>query len=282
METISTVNLGKFSVGRGRPLALVAGPCVLEGEETANRIAHGLVRAAAACGIPLVFKASYDKANRTALDAYRGPGLVAGLEILQRIKRKFGVPILTDVHRPEDFAPVAEVADIVQVPAFLCRQTDMLVAAAKCGRVVNIKKGQFLAPEDIGAAVNKVVASGNDRILVTDRGVSFGYHALVTDIRSIPVMQRFCPVVFDATHSVQEPGGLGDRTGGDRCFIRPLARAAVAAGADLLFMEVHPDPASALSDAASMFPLERMDGFLKEIKQLADLVRTFPGGGEDG
>jgi 2-dehydro-3-deoxyphosphooctonate aldolase (KDO 8-P synthase) len=281
MVTIETVSIGKFSIGRGRPLALIAGPCVLENLESANRIAHTLVRVATTLGVPFVFKGSYDKANRTSLESWRGPGMEEGLRILSRIKQKFGVSILTDVHHPEDFAAVAEVADIVQVPAFLCRQTDILVAAAKTGRVVNIKKGQFLSPWEMANAVEKVVASGNTRVLATDRGVSFGYNNLVSDMRAIPVMRAFCPVIFDATHSVQHPGGLGGASGGDRHFVSTLARAAVAAGADALFMEVHPEPEKSPSDAASIFPLERMDGFLREIKLLADLVRTFPQGGMD-
>jgi len=281
METIETVSIGKFSIGRGRPLALIAGPCVLESEETASRIAHTLVRVSSALGVPFVFKASWDKANRTALSSWRGPGMDEGLEILSRIKQKFGVPVITDVHQPGDCAPVAEVADIRQIPAFLCRQTDRLVAAAATGRAVNIKKGQFLSPAEMESAVVKVIAGGNTRVLATERGTSFGYNSLVNDMRSLPVMQGFCPVVFDATHSVQHPGGLGSASGGDRRFVPTLARAAVAAGADAIFLEVHPEPEKSPSDAASIFPLERMDGFLREIKQLADLVRTFPHGVPD-
>jgi len=281
METIETVSIGKFSIGRGRPLALIAGPCVLESEETASRIAHTLVRVSSALGVPFVFKASWDKANRTALSSWRGPGMDEGLEILSRIKQKFGVPVITDVHQPGDCAPVAEVADILQIPAFLCRQTDLLVAAAATGRAVNIKKGQFLSPAEMESAVGKVIAGGNTRVLATERGTSFGYNNLVNDMRSLPVMQEFCPVVFDATHSVQHPGGLGSASGGDRRFVPTLARAAVAAGADAIFLEVHPEPEKSPSDAASIFPLERMDGFLREIKQLADLVRTFPHGVPD-
>ncbi|HPH03175.1 MAG TPA: 3-deoxy-8-phosphooctulonate synthase [Spirochaetota bacterium] len=281
METIETVSIGKFSIGRGRPLALIAGPCVLESEETASRIAHTLVRVSSALGVPFVFKASWDKANRTALSSWRGPGMDEGLEILSRIKQKFGVPVITDVHQPGDCAPVAEVADILQIPAFLCRQTDLLVAAAATGRAVNIKKGQFLSPAEMESAVGKVIAGGNTRVLATERGTSFGYNNLVNDMRSLPVMQGFCPVVFDATHSVQHPGGLGSASGGDRRFVPTLARAAVAAGADAIFLEVHPEPEKSPSDAASIFPLERMDGFLREIKQLADLVRTFPHGVPD-
>jgi len=277
MESTRRVDIGSFSVGEGRALALIAGPCVLENEYLAFQIARSLTRLAERHNIPLIFKASYDKANRTSLAGFRGPGLVEGLEILARVKREFGIPILADAHRPEDFSAVAEVADVVQVPAFLCRQTDILLAAASTGRAVNIKKGQFMAPEDMGAAVEKVRAGGNTRVLLTERGVTFGYHNLITDIRSIPIMREFCPVVFDATHSVQRPGGLGDRSGGDRAFVVPLARAAVAAGADLLFMEVHPEPESALSDAASCFPLDMMDTFLSEITRIAELVRGFAG-----
>ena len=278
METIETVSIGKFSIGRGRPLALIAGPCVLESEESASRIAHTLVRVCSALGVPFVFKASWDKANRTALSSWRGPGMEEGLLILSRIKQKFGVPVVTDAHQPGDCAPVAEVADILQIPAFLCRQTDLLVAAAATGRAVNIKKGQFLSPGEMESAVDKVLASGNPRVLATERGASFGYNNLVSDMRSLPIMQAFCPVVFDATHSVQHPGGLKSASGGDRRFVPTLARAAVAAGADAIFLEVHPEPEKSPSDAASIFPLERMDGFLREIKQLADLIRTFPHG----
>jgi 2-dehydro-3-deoxyphosphooctonate aldolase (KDO 8-P synthase) len=275
MERMRLVDIGRFSVGQGRPLALIAGPCVLESEDLALHIARALTGLAARHDIPFIFKASYDKANRTSLAGFRGPGLADGLEILNRIKQELGVPVLTDVHRPEDFEAVSRVADIVQVPAFLCRQTDILLAAAETGCVVNIKKGQFMAPEDMAAAADKVRLHGNMRVLLTERGTTFGYHNLIADMRSIPIMRNICPVVFDATHSVQRPGGLGDRSGGDRAFIRTLAHAAVAAGADLLFMETHPRPEEALSDAASMFPLAGMDDFMREIKQLAELVRGF-------
>ncbi|MDR2734733.1 MAG: 3-deoxy-8-phosphooctulonate synthase [Spirochaetota bacterium] len=275
MEKIARVSIGEFAVGQGCPLALIAGPCVLESEDLAFRTARALADLAAKHNLPFIFKSSYDKANRTSRTGFRGPGLIEGLEILARVKREFGFPIVIDAHRPEDFQAIADVAEIVQVPAFLCRQTDMLTAAAVTGRVVNIKKGQFMAPEDMGAAADKVYANGNVRLLLTERGAGFGYHDLVADMRSIPIMQRFCPVVFDATHSVQRPGGLGDRSGGDRVYVRPLARAAVAAGADLLFMEVHPNPDAALSDAASTFPLDAMDVFMREIKELSGLVRSF-------
>jgi 2-dehydro-3-deoxyphosphooctonate aldolase (KDO 8-P synthase) len=252
---------------------------VLESEDAALRIADTLTTLTAARGIPFIFKCSYDKANRTSFAGYRGPGLARGLEIVSRIKEKLGIPILLDVHRPEDAGALAGIADIVQIPAFLCRQTDLLLAAAETGLVVNIKKGQFMSPEDMASAAGKVRAGGNERVLLTERGVSFGYHNLIADMRSIPIMQKIAPVVFDATHSVQYPGGQGDRSGGDRSFVRPLARAAIAAGADLLFMEVHPRPDEALSDAASVFPLAEMDAFLREIKELAALVRSFPDNG---
>ena len=278
MHRTRLVDIGKFSVGQGRPLALIAGPCVLENEELALHTARILTGLAVRHDIPFIFKASYDKANRTSLAGFRGPGLVEGLEIFARIKRELGVPVLTDVHSPGDFAAVSRVADIVQIPAFLCRQTDMLIAAAKTNCVVNIKKGQFMAPEDMAAAADKVRLSGNARVVLTERGTAFGYHNLIADMRSIPVMREICPVVFDATHAVQRPGGLGDCSGGDRAFVRPLARAAVAAGADLLFMETHPRPEEALSDAASMFPLDEMDDFMREIKELAGLVRGWNNG----
>jgi len=275
MQTIKTVSFDSINIGKGFPLALFAGPCVIESLDLVLETAAALKAICLDAGIPYVFKASYDKANRTSLDAFRGPGLSKGLEILSTVKKQLGVPIITDVHRPEDFAPVAEVADILQIPAFLCRQTDMLVAAAKSNKIVNIKKGQFMAPEDMEHAVAKVVNSGNDRVLLTDRGASFGYNTLVSDMRAIPIMNKYCPVVYDATHSVQQPGGLGGASGGKREFIVPLARAAVAAGADALFMEVHPKPEEGLSDAASMFPLDRMEGFIQEIKALHELINGF-------
>ena len=275
MEKITSVNCGSFKIGTGNPLALIAGPCVIESEKLTFEIAEKLKAICEKLDIPLIFKASFDKANRTSIDSYRGPGIKNGLEILKSIKTELNLPVVTDVHLPDQIPEVAQVADMLQIPAFLCRQTDMLVAAAKTGKIVNIKKGQFMAPWDMSKTVEKVVESGNKNILLTDRGVTFGYNNLVTDIRAIPVMKEFCPVVFDATHSVQQPGGLGNISGGNREFIVPLARAAVASGADALFMEVHPDPENGLSDAASMYPLGEMEKFLSEVKKLNELVRTF-------
>ena len=237
-------------MGGRNPLTLVAGPCVIESREGCLDLAARLVRWARTRRIPLIFKASYDKANRTSIDSYRGPGLVAGLEILAEVKRRFRVPVLTDVHAVSEVAPAAAVADVLQIPAFLCRQTDLVVAAAASGRVVNIKKGQFLAPWDIGPVIAKVEAAGCRRILLTERGVSFGYNNLVADMRSLLVMRETgYPVIFDATHSVQKPGGAGKRSGGDGRWAPALARAAVATGCDGVFMETHVNPATALSDA---------------------------------
>ncbi len=251
-----TVKVGEFFIGEGQELALMAGPCVIESREVCFKIAESMKGLCARLGIPYIFKASYDKANRTALNSFRGPGLQEGLRILEEVKRRFELPVMSDVHQPQECAAAAEVLDLLQIPAFLCRQTDLVVAAAKTGKPLNIKKAQFMAPEDMGNVCNKARAMGNSQVILTERGTSFGYHRLITDMRAIPRMQSLgCPVIFDGTHSVQEPGGKGDRSGGDRAMIAPLCLAAVAAGADGLFLEVHPDPEKALSDAASMLPL---------------------------
>jgi 2-dehydro-3-deoxyphosphooctonate aldolase (KDO 8-P synthase) len=270
------VRIGKLAVGVGRPLFLIAGPCVIESERHALKMAERLATATRALGIPYVFKASYDKANRTSLDSYRGPGLKRGLEILARIKKEFGVPVLTDVHDVAQVGPAAVVCDVLQIPAFLSRQTDLLVAAGRSGAAVNIKKGQFLSPWDVRHAVEKVASTGNHRILVTERGTSFGYNNLVVDVRGLAVMKGFgYPVILDVTHALQLPGGQGTRSGGQPQFIETLARAGVAAGADGLFMEVHDHPARALSDGANALPLKRFDPLVKTLRDLGRFIRDL-------
>jgi len=261
-------------MGGGRPVVLLAGPCAIESEELVLRTAEAIAAIARELGIPYVLKSSYDKANRTAVDSFRGPGLEEGLRVLQKVKDEVGVPVLSDVHTEAQIGPAAEVLDIMQVPAFLCRQTDFVVAVAKSGRVVNIKKGQFLAPWDAQNVLNKATSTGNHRITLTERGVSFGYNNLVSDMRSLPILREMgYPVVFDCTHSVQLPGGLGGKSGGQRKFVPYLTRAAVAAGVDALFMEVHPDPASALSDGPNMVPLAELRGLLQEVKAIEEALR---------
>ncbi|MBI4799790.1 MAG: 3-deoxy-8-phosphooctulonate synthase [Desulfarculus sp.] len=264
---------------QGRPFGpsqffVIAGPCVIESEELTLAIARELKAISQRLDLPLIFKASYDKANRTSLESYRGPGIVKGLEILARVGRETGLPLISDIHTPAQAAAAAEVLSVLQIPAFLCRQTDLLTAAAQTGKVINIKKGQFVAPADMAQAVAKVRATGNQQVWLTERGSSFGYNNLVVDMRGIPIMQGLgCPVVFDATHSVQLPGGLGQMSGGDRRFIAPLARAAVAAGADAVFLEVHPDPDQALCDGPNSLPLDRLEGLLGRLKALYALAR---------
>ena len=270
------VRIGKLAVGVGQPLFLIAGPCVIESERHALKMAERLATATRELGIPYVFKASYDKANRTSLDSYRGPGLKRGLEILARIKKEFGVPVLTDVHDVAQVGPAAVVCDVLQIPAFLSRQTDLLVAAGRSGAAVNIKKGQFLSPWDVRHAVEKVASTGNHRILVTERGSSFGYNNLVVDVRGLAVMKGFgYPVILDVTHALQLPGGQGTRSGGQPQFIETLARAGVAAGADGLFMEVHDHPARALSDGANALPLKRFDPLVKTLRELGRFIRDL-------
>ena len=263
------VTVGQLELG-GDALFVIAGPCVLENQETPRRIAEAMKSLCSGLGLPYIFKASFDKANRTSVKSFRGPGLEAGLSQLAAIKAEFDFPVLTDVHEAGQCAAVAEVADILQIPAFLCRQTDLLEAAAATGRVVNVKKGQFLAPGDMANVVTKLREFGaGDRTVLTERGASFGYNNLVSDMRSIPIMKRTgCPVVFDATHSVQMPGGQGETSGGNREFAPVLARAAVAAGADGVFMETHPEPDSALSDGPNMIPLAEMEELLRSLKAI--------------
>ncbi len=247
-------------------LQLIAGPCVMESVELMARVAGEVQAIAGRLGIDYFFKASFDKANRTSIHSHRGPGLEEGLRMLAGIKEQFGLRVVTDIHEPYQAAPVAQVADILQIPAFLCRQTDLLVAAAKTGRTIMVKKAQFLAPWDMQNVVNKLRESGCTDILLCERGSSFGYNTLVVDMTSFPEMKKFgCPVVFDATHSVQKPGGQGTSTGGNRAYVEPLAKAALAAGADALFMEVHPDPDNALSDGPNMVPLAELEGMLERL-----------------
>ena len=272
--TTKLVKAGNVEIGGGRPLAVIAGPCVIESRESALRHADTLKKTADRVGVPYIFKSSYDKANRSSVSSFRGLGMVQGLEILAEIKKQVGVPILTDVHEIDQVGAVKEVADILQVPAFLCRQTDFVVAVAKSGNVVNVKKGQFLAPWDMGNVIEKIRSAGNERILLTERGASFGYNNLVSDMRSLVVMGELgYPVVFDATHSLQLPGGLGNASGGERKFIPALARAGVAAGIDALFMEVHEDPDHALSDGPNSLALELFENVLKAVKAIDALVR---------
>jgi len=260
----------------GGPLFLVAGPCVIESETHVRMMAERLAKIADDAGVPLLFKASYDKANRSSVSSFRGPGLAAGLRILQKIKEDLQLPLLTDIHEPAHAAPAAEVCDVLQIPAFLARQTDLLVAAAKTGRVVNIKKPQFVSPWEMKNAVEKVESTGNRQILLTERGASFGYQNLVVDFRSFPVLKKYgYPVIFDVTHSVQLPGGQGHASGGQPEFIEPLARAGVAAGVDGIFLETHDHPEKALSDGANALPLAELPGLLGRLKELAVLVRTW-------
>lgn len=266
---MKTVKAGPHRIGGGKDLFLIAGPCAIESEESVLRHARKIKAIAQAVKIPLIFKASYDKANRSSADSFRGPGLKRGLDILARVKKETGLAILSDVHTPQEVGPASRVLDILQIPAFLCRQTDLLVEAGRTGKCVNIKKGQFLAPRDMRNAVEKVRKTGNENIIVTERGVSFGYNTLVTDFRSLVIMKEFgYPVVFDATHSVQQPGALGKASGGERRFVSALARAAVAVGCDGLFMEVHEKPEKALSDGPNMVPLAELKPLLTELKNL--------------
>lgn len=273
MENIKRIKLRDFEIG-GDKLTILAGPCAIESKEILDETAKGLKEITKELDINFVFKSSFDKANRSSITSFRGPGMEKGLAMLQEIKDKYDLPIVTDIHTPDQAAPVAEVADILQIPAFLCRQTDLLVAAAKTGKIVNIKKGQFLAPEQMGSLIKKVEDSGNSNIMLTDRGTSFGYNNLVTDFRGIPLMQEFgYPVVFDATHSVQLPGANGICSGGDRRFVPVLAKAAMAVGANVLFFEIHPDPDKALCDGPNMVALKDAKELFSTCKKIFELVR---------
>jgi 2-dehydro-3-deoxyphosphooctonate aldolase (KDO 8-P synthase) len=270
------IALGALRLGAGNALFLIAGPCAIESEAHACAMAEKIARIAADCGVPYIFKASYDKANRSSLKSFRGPGLAEGLRILKKIKKDFGVPVLTDIHESAQAAPVAEVCDILQIPAFLSRQTDLLIAAARTGRIINVKKAQFLSPWDMNNVVEKIAGAGNEQIILTERGASFGYNNLVVDMRSFPVMQKLgYPVVYDVTHSVQLPGGQGHASGGQPEFIDALARAGVAAGVDGLFLETHDNPSAALSDGPNALPLVQLPSLLKRLKQVAELVRSW-------
>lgn len=267
------LKLKNFEIG-GDKLTILAGPCAIESIDVMRETAEGLKKVCEKLDINYVFKSSYDKANRSSINSYRGLGMEKGLEMLAQIKKEFELPIVTDIHTPDQAEIAAEVADILQIPAFLCRQTDLLVAAAKTGKIVNIKKGQFLAPQQMKSLVKKVEDSGNRQIMLTDRGVSFGYNNLVSDFRSIPIMKEFgYPVVFDATHSVQMPGSNGDSTGGDRRFVPVLANCAMAAGADVLFFEVHPDPDNALCDGPNMLYLKDAENVFAKCKEIFEIIK---------
>lgn len=268
MERIDCVECGNVKIGKGNPLVLLAGPCVIENENHPIFMAQAISEIAGELGMPYIFKASYDKANRSNVNNFRGPGLEKGVDILRSVKDEFALPIVTDIHAEIEIEPVAAVADMLQVPAFLSRQTDILVSAGKSGRVVNIKKGQFLAPWDMKNAVGKVGSSGNHKICITERGVSFGYNNLVTDVRGLPVMRSFAPVIFDATHSAQLPGGQGTCSGGDREMAEVLARSAVAAGVDGIFLEVHDNPEHAKCDGPNMISLSRLKELLITLQKI--------------
>jgi 2-dehydro-3-deoxyphosphooctonate aldolase (KDO 8-P synthase) len=270
----AVVSVGAVRFGNGLPIAMIAGPCQLESRAHALEVAHALKEIAARLGIGLVFKTSFDKANRTSLGGVRGVGLKAALPIFAEIREATGLPVLTDVHGAEQCAPVAEAVDILQIPAFLCRQTDLLIAAAATGRVVNVKKGQFLAPWDMAHVIAKVTGAGNTRVLATERGASFGYNTLVSDMRSLPILaETGAPVIFDATHSVQSPGGRGGSSGGDRRFVGPLSRGAVAVGVAGLFIETHPDPDHAPSDGPNMVPLSEFEALVASLMAIDALVK---------
>ena len=268
------VAVGRFTVGGGAPLAFVLGPCVIESPAHALDMALAIKAIGARCGVPVIFKASYDKANRTSRTSFRGPGLEAGLAVLADVKARTGLPVLTDIHEPAHAAVAAEVVDVLQIPAFLCRQTDLLVAAARTGKAVNIKKGQFLAPDDMRHAAAKVRAEGNDAVLLTERGVSFGYHNLVVDMRAFPMLRAIgYPVVFDVTHSLQLPGAGNGVTAGLAQYIEPLAAAGVAAGVDAVFLETHEDPARARSDAANALRLDRLEALVRRLVRIDAAAR---------
>jgi 2-dehydro-3-deoxyphosphooctonate aldolase (KDO 8-P synthase) len=268
------IKIGKIRIGGDNPLVLIAGPCVIESEKATLRAAHKLKEIAENIGISFIFKSSYDKANRSSKDSFRGPGLKEGLRILKKVKKETGLPILSDIHNTEEIKPASEIIDIIQIPAFLCRQTDIVISIARAGRPVNIKKGQFLAPWDVKNIIDKIASAGNNDIMITERGVSFGYNNLVADMRSLPIMRAFgYPVVFDATHSTQLPGGLGRSSGGERDMVPYLARAAVATGCDALFLEVHECPENALCDGPNMMKIGDLPTLLTDVKKIDRIVR---------
>lgn len=271
---VRSIPIKNFFIGKGSPLAIMSGPCVIESEDHCLRSAETLKEMFAKHGVELIFKSSYDKANRLSYQSFRGPGLHEGLRILQRVQKELDLPVVTDVHSPEEAIAAGEVCEILQIPAFLCRQTDLVVAAANTGAIISIKKGQFLAPWDMENIVNKITSTNNHNIILVDRGTTFGYNQLISDMRSIPIMQRFgYPVCYDATHAVQKPGGLGNQTGGDSEFIPILSKAALAAGANCLFIEAHPNPKEAKSDAASVMHFTDLNFLLPELKQLYCLIQ---------
>ena len=269
------INIRNLAIGQRQPLVFIAGPCVIETHESCLKLADRLKTIFQSKKLPFIFKASYDKANRTSVNSYRGPGVKEGLKILADIKKRLGLPILSDVHSEEEIPIISETLDIIQIPAFLCRQTDLILAAAKTGKPINIKKGQFLAPWDMKAVVEKVRSTGNEQILLTERGACFGYNNLVSDMRSLVIMRELgYPVIYDATHSVQLPGGQGSASGGERNMVMPLARAAVATGCDGLFLEVHENPEQALSDAATMLSVEALPNLLEQVLEIHRVVTT--------
>src|SRR5580704_2549034 len=278
MTVTREIALGSLRLGGGHPLFLIAGPCVIESESHARMMAEKVAKIAADSGMPYIFKASYDKANRTSGKSFRGPGAKEGLRILGKIKSDLKLPILSDIHDPSQAEPAAEVCDVLQIPAFLARQTELLLAAGKTGRIVNVKKAQFLSPWDMGNVAEKVASTGNTKIILTERGASFGYQNLVVDMRSFPVMQKTgYPVVYDVTHSIQLPGGQGHASGGQPEFIEPIARAGVAAGVDGIFLETHDNPSAALSDGANALPLAQLPALLAKLKELGAMVRRWSG-----
>ncbi len=269
------IKIQNVTIGGTGPFVLIAGPCVIESEESALFHAHALCDITKKLKIPFIYKASYDKANRSSIKSFRGPGILKGLQILKKIKKKFNVPVISDVHSVDEIKNAAAILDVIQIPAFLCRQTDIITAAAKTGKPINVKKGQFLAPWDIKYAIEKILAGGNKKIIITERGASFGYNNLVSDMRALPILRSFgYPVIYDATHSVQLPGGLGQSSGGQREFVPVLSRAAVAAGIDGLYLEVHKNPQAALSDSANTLYLKDLEGLLKTLKNIAAAAKS--------
>ncbi len=270
------VKISNVTIGGKSPLVFIAGPCVIEDEESTLKTAKRLKETAESLNIPLIFKSSYDKANRTSINSYRGPGIEKGLRILEKVKKETSLPILSDIHSVEEVPYAAEVLDMLQIPAFLCRQTDLIIAAAKTGKAINVKKGQFLAPLDVKNIIDKALSTGNNNLTITERGALFGYNNLVVDMRSIPIMQGFgFPVVFDATHSVQLPSGQGVTSGGQREFVALLARAAVSVGCDAVFMEIHESPDKALCDGPNMLSLDDFPSLIRELKEVSQIVRKF-------
>ncbi len=271
---MNSTSIGEIKVGKDNLPLIIAGPCVIEDVDTTFYTARSIKEICLEIGLPFVFKSSFDKANRTSVSSYRGPGLDKGLGILSGVREKFEIPVISDIHSVDEAAPAAEALDVLQIPAFLCRQTDIILAASNTGKPVNIKKGQFLAPWDVKNIIGKFTSTGNHNLLITERGTSFGYNNLVVDFRSFPIIRSFgCPVIFDVTHSLQLPGGQGSCSGGQREFAEPLAKAAVAAGVDGLFMEVHPEPEKALCDSPNMIKLDELKGLLKKIKAIHELMR---------